>query len=222
VFYFAVARGEPCTRFFRVIVKRAHPACVGDFTLLIDDVDSFGPRGVGVVRGVGHVVDAEGKRILLPHDEIVGDSDTLPKSFRLGVANIFFHVGLHLPLVGGMRFAHVDGEEVRVIFVVVVNLYDVADLATKWRSSIAAENDHQRAAADSFANAELIFSVEREQRRVGSIVTGMQLASMHVRQRIAKHHEGVLRATRHHGEGGETCEQEDAESNGEPYRHSFH
>lgn len=41
-----------------------------------------------------------------------------------------------------MRFAHVDGQEVGVIFVIVINLNDVADLATKRGSSVAAENDH--------------------------------------------------------------------------------
>ena len=61
-----------------------------------------------------------------------------------------------------MRFAHVDGEEVGVILVIVIDLDDVANLATKRRSSVAAENDHQRAGADAFADAELIFAVESE------------------------------------------------------------
>ena len=217
VFYFAVARGEPCARFFRVIVEWAHPAGVRDFALLIDDVNALGPSGVSVVCGVGHVVDAEGQRVFLPLDEIIGDGDALLEGSRLRVADILFHVGFHLPLVGRMRFAHVDGQEIGVVFVIVVNPDDVADLATKWRSSVTAENDHQRAATDAFADVELILSVEREQGSVGGVVTRAQFAAMHVRQGIAEHHDGVLGAARHHGEGGEAREQEDAESGCNPF-----
>ena len=76
-------------------------------------------------------------------DEIVGDGDALLKSFRLRIADVFFHVGLHLPLIGGVRFAHIDGQEVRMIFIVFIDLNDVANVAAKGRSSVAAENDHQ-------------------------------------------------------------------------------
>ena len=51
-----------------------------------------------------------------------------------------------------MRFADVDGEEIRVIFIVVENLYDVADLATEGRSSKAAENQDERFTGGAFAN----------------------------------------------------------------------
>jgi hypothetical protein len=61
-----------------------------------------------------------------------------------------------------MRFAHVDGQEVGVIFVVVIDLNYVANLATERRSSVAAENNHQRADADAFTDAELILAVEGE------------------------------------------------------------
>jgi hypothetical protein len=39
-----------------------------------------------------------------------------------------------------MRFANVDGEEIGVIFVIVIELNDVANLATERRSSKAAEH----------------------------------------------------------------------------------
>jgi hypothetical protein len=162
VFYFAVAGGQPGSGFIGMVVEWAHAAGVGDFASLIDDVDAFGPGGVGVVRGVGHVIDAERDGILLALDEIVGDGDALLESFGLRVADVFFDVGLHLPFVGGMRFAHVDGQKISVIFVVVVDLNDVADLATEWRSSVAAENDHQRASGDTIVNPELVLAAERE------------------------------------------------------------
>ena len=59
-----------------------------------------------------------------------------------------------------MRFAHVDGQEVRVVLIVVVDFDDVADLATKRRSSVAAENNHQRtAAAGTLTQVKVIFTI---------------------------------------------------------------
>ena len=225
MFYFAVAGGEPGAGFIGMVVEGAHAAGVGDFALLIDDVDAFGPGGVGVVRGVGHVIDAEGNWILLALDEVVGDGDALFESFGLGVADVFFDVGLHLPFIGGMRFAHVDGKKIRVILIVVVDLDDIADLATKRRSSIAAEDDHQRAAPraiDAIVNLESVATTQGEEGSVGGSVARLELAAMHVRQGVAQHAVRVLRATRHHREADEGCDQEHAENGGDPYPHSFH
>ncbi|HEY4979424.1 MAG TPA: hypothetical protein VII25_09690, partial [Candidatus Acidoferrum sp.] len=87
--------------------------------------------------GVIHFVDSEGNGELKALGEIVGDGHALLDSLRLRVANVvlFFFVRLHHPFIGGMRFADVDGQEIRMIFVVVVELLDVANLATKWWSS---------------------------------------------------------------------------------------
>jgi len=205
-----------------MVVEGAHSACVGNLALLVDDVDALGPGGVGVVRGVGHVVDAERNRIFLALDEVVGDGDALFESFGLRVADVFFDVGLHLPFVGGMRFAHVDGQKVSVILIVVVDLNDIADLATEWRSSVATEDDHQRASADAIVNSELLFAVECEQGSVWGGVTWLEFAAMHMRQGVAEHSVGVLRAACHYREADEGCDQEHADNCGDPYPDSFH
>ena len=142
-----------------MVVERTHPARVSDTAVLVDDVNAFGPRGVGVVRGVRHIVDPEGHRIFEPLDEIIRDSDALLQRFGLRIADIFFHVRFHLPFVSGMGFAHVDRQKVGVILIVVVNLDDVADLATKRRSSVAAEDDHQGSRAGSVSQMEVILTV---------------------------------------------------------------
>jgi hypothetical protein len=51
-----------------------------------------------------------------------------------------------------MRLADVHGEKIRVIFVVVINLDDVANLAAEGRSCEAPKYQHQRVRADAFAN----------------------------------------------------------------------
>ena len=140
VVYFAVAGGEPGTNFLWIVMKWSHSAAIGDAARFVDDVETFGPGGVCVVCGVGHFVDAEGNGEVVTLGEIVADCNALLEGFRLGIANVFFDVGFHLPLVGGMRFANVDSQKICVIFVIVEELNDVADLATEGRSSKASEN----------------------------------------------------------------------------------
>jgi len=90
-------------------MERAHAATVRDAAGFVDDVEAFGPGGVGVVGGVVDVVDAEGDGVVEAFDEIVGDGYALAERLRLGVADVVLHVGLHLPLVGRVGFADVDG-----------------------------------------------------------------------------------------------------------------
>jgi hypothetical protein len=62
-----------------------------------------------------------------------------------------------------MRFANVHGQKIRMVFVVVVNLNDVAYLAAEGRSSEAAEDQHQRARAEAFADVKVTRAIERQQ-----------------------------------------------------------
>src|SRR5437588_3269855 len=63
VFYFAVASGQPCAHFGRIVIEGSHSAAVCDLSVYIDDVESLGPSGVRVIRGIFHIIDAEGQRI---------------------------------------------------------------------------------------------------------------------------------------------------------------
>ena len=58
-----------------------------------------------------------------------------------------------------MRLANVDGQKIGVIFVVVIKLNDVANLATKGRSSKAAEDENERLAGIAFADTKMIGTV---------------------------------------------------------------
>jgi hypothetical protein len=59
-----------------------------------------------------------------------------------------------------MGFADVDGQEISVIFVVVVDGSDVANLAAEGRSGEAAEDEHQRFLAGAFADVKMFVAVE--------------------------------------------------------------
>jgi hypothetical protein len=144
VFYGAIARGQPFAHFGWIVIERAHSAAVSDSPTLINDVKTLRPGGVGIIGGVAHVVDAERKGKLESLRKIIGDDQALFQRFRLRVADVilFLQVGFHLPFVGGMRFANVNRQEIGVLFIIFVNLNDVADLATERWSGKTPEDQY--------------------------------------------------------------------------------
>src|SRR5712672_597354 len=190
--------------------------------MLVDYIQTFRPCGVGQIRGVIHVVDAEGQRIFLPLYKIFSDGYSLLEGFRLRVADIFFYVGFHLPFVGGMRFAHVNGQEIGAVFVVVINLDHVADVAPEGRSSIAAEDDDQRLCAGAFAQMKMVGAVQGQQLYIWRIIAEAQLAAVHVREGEAHHPVDVFGAAGHEREAGESDHQYCEDAAERPFRESAH
>src|ERR1700731_428970 len=119
-----------------MITKWPHASAISDSSLF-DNVNALWPRRVRIICSITHIVDSKLRGIVEALHEIIGNRYALFQRLRLRVTNIFLHVGLHLPFVGGMRFAHIYGQKGRVIFIVFVNLHDVANLAPEWRSSVA-------------------------------------------------------------------------------------
>ena len=114
--------------------------------MLIDYIETLWPGGIGIIGGVTHIIDAKGEREAESLREVVGDGYALIERLGLRVAHVIalLEVGLHLPLILRMRFSNVDGQKVGVIFVIVIELHDIAHLATEGRSSKAAKHQHQR------------------------------------------------------------------------------
>jgi hypothetical protein len=222
VLHGAIAGGQPGADLVGVIVERAHAAAIGDAAGFVYDVEALGPGGVSIVGSVIDVVDAERDGVVETPDEIVGDGYALGESFRLGVTDIVLYVGLHLPLVGRVGFADVDGQEVGVIFVVVVNLHHVTDVAAEGRSSVAAEDDDEGAGAGAFADVKAIRTIESDQARVGGVIADFERAAVHVRQGIAHHAVGVLRAAGHFAENEESGKQQDQENRNCPFPEERH
>ena len=217
-----VASRQPAADFVGIVMEGAHAAAIGDAAGFVDDVEPLGPCGVGVVRGVIDVVHAEGNGIVESLDEVVGDSYALSKSLGLRIADVVLYVGLHLPLVGWVCFAHIYGEKIGVIFVVVVNLHHVTDVAAKRRSSVAAKDDDQRASAGAFANVKMICTVESEESSVGSIIADLERAAVHVGQGIAQHAVSVLGAAGHLAKKQKSRNQQDQENANCPFPEETH
>jgi hypothetical protein len=220
--YRAVAAGEPAADLVGIVVERTHAAAIGDVAGFVNDVEAFGPSGVGVIGGVIDVVDAESDWVVEAFNEIVRDSYALSQSFRLGITDVVLHVGLHLPLVSRMSFAHIYGEKVGVILIIIVNLHHVTYVAAKRRSSVAAKYDDQRASASAFANVKVISTIESEEPSIRSVVTYFERAAVHVGQGIAQHAVGVLGAAGHLTEKQEHGQQKHQENANRPFPEETH
>jgi len=116
-----------------------------------------------------------------------------------------------------MRFAYVDGQKIGVIFVVLVDLNDVADLATKRRSGETAEDKNKRFSGSAFANVKVIGAVEGDEARIGGRVSNFQVAAMHVRQSVTHHVQGVFGATGHHAEPDKRKDDKRSETDADPH-----
>ncbi len=153
-----------------MVIERAQSSAIHNFPRLIDDVDPFRPTAIRVIGGIVHRVDRDGNRIMEARHEIVGDGDALRKRSRLHVANILIDVRLHLPFILRMRFANVHSQEIGAIFILVVNLDEISNLAAEGRSSVAAENHDERAFADALVQVKRRASIEGIYARVRSAV----------------------------------------------------
>ena len=164
-----------------MVIERAQSASIHNFSRLVYDVDSFRPAAIRVICRIVHRVYRDGNRIMEARHEIVGDGDALRKCSRLRVANILIDVRFHLPFILRMRFANVHGQEIGAIFILVVNLDEISNLAAEGRSSVAAENQDQRAFAHTLVQIKRGASIERKYARVRSAVAHMQIALMPLR-----------------------------------------
>jgi hypothetical protein len=105
-----------------------------------------------------------------------------------------------LPFILRVSFADIDLKEIGAVFVVVIKFYEVADPATEWRSSVAAENQDERFCSDAIAQVESCDAIERVEFRVTSAVADAQIAAVHVGKRITDKPVNILRAAGHHTE----------------------
>jgi hypothetical protein len=188
---------QPCSCLCRMIVEWPDSAAIRDLPLLINNVDALGPRRIRVIRNVVHVIHAERNGEVETLDEVVRNCHALLCSMRLRVADILILVGLHLPFVERMRFANVNGQEIRAILVVVIQSDEVTYLAAKRRSCVAAKHQNQRPLANAIAQVKRGVAIKRQQSNIRCGVTDVQTAVAPLRQRVAQKPVHVARAAHH-------------------------
>jgi len=96
-----------------------------------------------------------------------------------------------------MRLAHVDGQEIRAILVVIIDLNDVANLAPEGRSSETPKYQYQRTRSEVLAKVKMARAVQRHQSYVRRVAAHIQSAAMHMREGVPHHPVRVLRTSRH-------------------------
>jgi hypothetical protein len=116
-----------------------------------------------------------------------------------------------------MRFAHVNGEEIDVLFVIFVNLRDVANLAAEWWSSKTAEDEDERLPADAFTNVKTLGAIQGYQARVRGIVSHFQFSAVHVREGVTHHTVRIAGTSGHQGQAYECAEQQHQHDADDPF-----
>ena len=204
--HFSIPFCQPIAHFLGVVIKRSVASLVRYAPVLIKNVEPLGPCSIGIVRGIVHLIDAKRHRVFEPLGKVFGNRNTLLDGLRLRVADIvfFFRVRFHLPFVGGMCFAHIDGQKIRMVLIVLLlERLHVATLGDERGSSESANTTAPGGVRPVFSNMELRAAIERQQPCVRRIIANLQISTMHMRQRITHHAVSIFRAASHDAQSDE-------------------
>jgi hypothetical protein len=135
---------ESSRQVFRVEPEGTGIALVCDATASVDEVEAIGPAGVRIFNPVVKAIDDSGK-----FDAQLAYANTSYRRTLLLVAratekHFVANVALHSPDVSGVRLENIDGVKIYLPLVLLRQLVQGGNLPPKWRSSIAAENQHDR------------------------------------------------------------------------------
>ena len=135
-----VQLAQCCRKLISAEPKWSRLAFVGHTAVLINQIDSVRPAGVGLLGGVAEFIEHGGKfDAELAHTR---SRDFRPLIFilRAGKNDFVFDVALHLPDVAGMCLSDVHDQEGDLVLVLIVKFVKGGNLPPEWRSSITAEN----------------------------------------------------------------------------------
>jgi len=117
-----------------------------------------------------------------------------------------------------MSFADVHGQEIGTVAVITVELGEMAHLATKRRSSVASENEDERARSDVVVELERGLAVERNQSHVGRRIADAQIAAMPLGKGVTKEAVDVARASHEMAEDAVASQQDCDERDARPFQ----
>jgi hypothetical protein len=109
-----------------------------------------------------------------------------------------------------------------MIFVIGVELRDVANLATEGWSSEAAENEYKRPSCRSFSNMKAGGAIESDQPGIGRLIANPYFAKAHVRKGVTHHVQRVFRATGHDTEERAGAHEKHGEADQSPFEGDGH
>ena len=133
---------ERCGEFVRMEAEGAGLALVDDAALGVDEVNAVGPAGVGLLGGVGEIVEQRGELDAELADAGGSEFSTFVLRFWAREDDVVLDVALHLPDVAGMRFEDVNRVERDAVVIPIVELVEGRNLPPEGRSSVAAKDEH--------------------------------------------------------------------------------
>src|SRR6202047_2628959 len=117
-----------------------------------------------------------------------------------------------------MSFANVNGKELGAAAVFAVHLGEMAHLAAEGRSSVASENNNERARSDAFMQIEGGLAVERNQSHVWRGGAYAKAAAMPLGKGVAKKAVDVARPAHEMAEDAVANQQKRYERNTRPFQ----
>src|ERR1700693_1133005 len=117
-----------------------------------------------------------------------------------------------------MGLPNIDCQKVSAVLVLLIHLGEVAHLAPERRSSVAAENENERAPADAVVQVEICLPVERNQPRVRRVITNPEIALMPLRKSVTKEAVHIARPTHEIAEDSIARQQEQDDHKGGPFQ----
>src|SRR5215472_1469040 len=117
---------------------------VDDAAVAPDQIQAVRPAGVGFLYAIVDAVDQRGETNAQFPDTTLCHAGALALAARIPEQHALADVALHLPEVGRVRLADIYGVKRDLIAKLVIQLVERGNLPAEWRSSIAAENQHNR------------------------------------------------------------------------------
>ena len=162
---------EGVLQFLGMEAKGTRLALVNEATVTIDEEEAIGPSGVGFLGCIFEAVDHGRELDAKFAYAAVGDVHAFIEAARAGKDDVVFYVALHLPDIARVSFEDVDGVKSDVITILLVELVEGRNLPPEGRSSVAAEDKHDRFLSMERRKADVAALVLRRQIEVWNLVT---------------------------------------------------
>lgn len=151
--------------------KRPWPALVGNQALRVDQINTVGPAGIGLLGRIAEFVEDGWKLDAKFSHAGPGDEGSIIFSFRAGEDNVVFDIALHLPNVAGMGLGNVDHQKSDSIVILPVEFIEGGNLPPERRSSVAAEHKHHGLPLVEHGELNPVGLVDLEQREIWCVIS---------------------------------------------------
>jgi hypothetical protein len=138
-------RARQCrTQLIGLKTKGTWFALISDAAVGIDQIKAIGPTSVCTLRPIAKLIENAGNLYTELAHAGSGDVCALFFVLRVGEDHLIFYIALHLPDVAGVGFSDVNHEKGNTILVLLVKFVEGRNLPPEWRSSVTAEDQHDR------------------------------------------------------------------------------